>query len=154
MLGHMLRDRETQYIASKDEGTRTWRILDTWHDALRDLDPEDDIPDDSLAVNILTEGAFIALIKESSRLGVLQNATGESTSMFEGIKAGYVSELDEKDQEIAEIKKKVVKYEEEINSLRLTRSKSEGTILKERAMDTLLKLTLASDMEKLTHQED
>jgi len=41
-----------------------------------------------------------------------------------------------------------------MNSLRLTRSKSEGTILKEMAMETLLKLTLASDVEKLTHQED
>ncbi len=154
MLGNLLRDRETQYIATKDEGTRTWRILDTWHDDLRAMDPEDDIPDDCAAVNILTEGAFIALVKEAARTGVLQNATGDSASMFDGIKASYVSELEEKDQEIVEIKKKLVKYEEEMNSLRLARNKSEGTILKEMAMETLLKLTLASDVEKLTHQED
>ena len=154
MLGNLLRDRETQYIATKDEGTRTWRILDTWHDDLRSMDPEDDIPDDCSAVNILTKGAFIALIKEAARTGVLQNATGESTSMFDGIKAGYISELEEKEQEITEIKKKLVKYEEEMNTLRLDRGKSEGTILKEMAMQTLLKLTLASDVEKLTQQKD
>ena len=47
MMGNMLRDREQQYIATKDEVTQTWRILDTWHDELRALGPEDEIADDS-----------------------------------------------------------------------------------------------------------
>ena len=46
MLGNMLRDRESQYIATKDEGTRTWRILDTWHDVLRTMEPDDDVPEE------------------------------------------------------------------------------------------------------------
>ena len=121
MLGNMLRDREAQYVASKDEATQTWRILDTWHDVLRSMGPEDEIEDDSEAITLLTEGAFIALVKEAARLGVLQNATGGNTDMFESLKSGYIKELEEKDQEIAEIKKKVVKYEEEVHDLRLVR---------------------------------
>ena len=103
---------------------------------------------------MLTEGAFIALVKEAARLGVLQNATGGNTDMFESLKAGYISELEEKDREIAEIKKKIVKYEEEVHDLRLVKEKSEGTLLKEMAMQTLLKLTMASDVEKLTRKEE
>ena len=122
MLGNMLRDREAQYVASKDEATQTWRILDTWHDVLRRMGPEDEIEDDSEAITLLTEGAFIALVKEAARLGVLQNATGGNTDMFESLKSGYIKELEEKDQEIAEIKKKVVKYEEGRRTGRLERT--------------------------------
>ena len=74
MIGNTLRDRNNQYVATKDP-TGTWRILDTWHDELRQLDPDGDIPDDSEAVTLLSEGAFLALVKEAARLGVLANAT-------------------------------------------------------------------------------
>ena len=159
MIGNMLRDRESQYIATKDESTQTWRILDTWHDVLRDMNPEDDIADDSPAVTILTEGGFIALVKEASRLGVLQNATTPfgitDTSQLEDIRyPKHGKELAEMDEELAEMRKKIVKYEEEISTLRISASKSEGTLLKELAMETLLKLTLSSDIEKLTIRKD
>ena len=154
MIGNMLRDRESQYIATKDDGTQTWRILDTWHDVLRDMNPDDEVEDDSPAVTVLTEGAFIALVKEASRLGVLQNATHNSGAMDMGISAEYENELREKDEKLAENQIKLVKYEEEIRILRTSASKSEGTLLKELAMETLLKLTLASDVEKLTQQKD
>ena len=58
----MLRDRNNQYVATKDETTQAWRILDTWHEDLRMMEPDADIPDDSPAVTILTEGAFISLV--------------------------------------------------------------------------------------------
>ena len=74
MVGLFLKDREVQYTAHKDGVTNAWRILDTWHEDLMNLGPEDDVEDDSAAVTILTEGAFIALVKEAARLGVLQNA--------------------------------------------------------------------------------
>ena len=51
------------------------------------------------------------------------------------------------------MREKIVKYEEEISTLRLSVSKSEGTLLKELAMETLLKLTLSSDIEKLTSKD-
>jgi predicted transcriptional regulator len=66
----------------------------------------------------------------------------------------YGNELKEKDEELAEMRKKIVKYEEENNTLRISASKSEGTLLKELAMETLLKLTLSSDIEKLITRKD
>ena len=72
-LGNMLRDRQEQYVAQKDSAG-TWRILDTWHDDLTKLDPQDEIDDASEAITILSEGGFLALVREATRLGVLQNA--------------------------------------------------------------------------------
>ena len=72
-IGNMLRDRQEQYVAQKDN-TGTWRILDTWHEDLTKLDPEDEIDDASEAVTVLSEGSFLALVREATRLGVLQNA--------------------------------------------------------------------------------
>ena len=66
MVGMFLKERDVQYVAHRDETTQTWRILDTWHESLMDLGPEDEIPDNSPGVMIITEGAFIALVKEAS----------------------------------------------------------------------------------------
>jgi hypothetical protein len=154
MIGNMLRERESQYIATRDEGTQTWRILDTWHDALREMNPEDDVEDTSPAVILVTEGGFIALVKEASRLGILQNATSSFIPVDTRTEEDYVEVNNEKDEELAEMRKKIVKYEEEISTLRMSSSKSEGSLLKEKAMDTLLKLTLASDVEKITNGKD
>ena len=34
-VGHLLQGRDQQYVATKDDATKTWRVLDTWHDALK-----------------------------------------------------------------------------------------------------------------------
>ena len=154
MMGNMLRERESQYIATRDDGTQTWRILDTWHDVLREMNPEDDVEDDSPAVTVLTEGGFIALVKEASRLGILQNASSSFGITDTREPEDSSNEVKEKEEELAEMRKKIVKYEEEISTLRISASKSEGTLLKELAMETLLKLTLSSDIEKLTTRKD
>jgi len=154
VMGNMLRERDSQYIATRDEGTQTWRILDTWHDTLREMSPEDDVEDDSPAVTVLTEGGFIALVKEASRLGILQNATSSFIPVDTRTEEDYVEVNNEKDEELAKMREKIVKYEEEISTLRISASKSEGTILKELAMETLLKLTLSSDIEKLITRKD
>ena len=154
VMGNMLRERDSQYIATRDEGTQTWRILDTWHDTLREMSPEDDVEDDSPAVTVLTEGGFIALVKDASRLGILQNATSSFIPVDTRTEEDYVEVNNEKDEELAKMREKIVKYEEEISTLRISASKSEGTILKELAMETLLKLTLSSDIEKLITRKD
>ena len=83
MVGMFLKERDVQYVAHRDDKTQTWRILDTWHQDLANLGPEDEIEDTSGAVTILTEGAFIALVKEAARLGTLQNAAFENNSALE-----------------------------------------------------------------------
>ena len=51
-MGNLLRGRDQQYVASKDDVTNTWRVLDTWNDALTALQIEDEVPDDSPAVTL------------------------------------------------------------------------------------------------------
>ena len=142
MVGMFLKDREVQYTANRDEITNTWRILDTWHEDLTQLGPEDEVEDTSTAVTVLTEGAFIALVKEAARLGVLQNAN-----------FGDNPELEE---ENAALRTKIMELESEVKQVVVTpppapqKPKSEGYLLKEMAMQTLLKLTSMSDIENMT----
>ena len=143
VIGNMLRDRNNQYVATKDETTQAWRILDTWHEDLRMMEPDADIPDDSPAVTILTEGAFISLVKEAARMGVLQNATfTEQTETGEDLLA--------KESEILEMREKLVQYEEEISILKRQKDRSESYALKEMAMTTLVKLTTMADVQALS----
>lgn len=98
MLGGVLQGREQQWVATKDGTTNTWRILNTWHESLKSMDPEEDIPDDSPAVIIVTEGAFIALFREAARLGVIENASfGDNSEEYE-------VELEAKDEVISTLK--------------------------------------------------
>ena len=154
MMGNMLRERDQQYIAHRDETTHTWRILDTWHETLSGYDVEDDVPDDSPAIKILTEGEFIVLIREAARIGVLENANiGKNEA--ESAEFGIVSEeqesrLTEMDVEIVEYKNKIRRLEQKNNELSLQAQRSEGFELKEMAMTSILKLTAMSDVNNLS----
>ena len=142
MVGMFLKDREVQYTANRDDVTNTWRILDTWHDDLRELGPDDEVEDTSKSVTVITEGAFIAIVKEAARLGVLQNANfGENPEL---------------EEENATLREKIMEMETQTKEVVVTpppvpqKPKSEGYLLKEMAMQTLLKLTSMSDIENLT----
>ena len=144
MLGNMLQGREQQYIATKDDSTKTWRVLDTWHDDLKALTPDDEIPDDSKAVTILTEGAFIALVKEAARLGILENAsfgTGE---------AEFEAQMLDKDQELHTIREEMLNKDLEIEKLQKRINATEDYVLKEKAMESILKLAAMSDVANLS----
>ena len=143
MIGNMLRDRDVQYVAIKDDLTNTWRILDTWHEDLKSLQPEDEIDDDSEAVKILTEGEFISIVKEAARTGVLANAnfgTGE---------AELEATILEKDQEIQKLHEQILLLEERKSQVLRYVSHSEDYELKEKAMQSILKLVSMQDMTNL-----
>ena len=107
VMGNTLRDRDVQYVASKDDTTHTWRILNTWSDELKNLGVEDEVSDDSEAVKVLTEGEFIALIKEAARLGVLENATfGTGEAELEAV-------ILDKDQEIQKLNETILSLKED-----------------------------------------
>jgi len=146
MLGNMLRGRETQYVAFKDTTTHTWRMLDTWHEALGSLNPDDDIPDDCPAVTILTEGEFIALIKEATRLGVLENAALSSDAEDSD------EEVDGLNTQLLEIQKELVKYKEENSLLKQKLQDTEPFRLKTKAMEAVLKLAALSDIKHLSEE--
>ena len=143
MLGGMLQGREQQWVATKDDTTNTWRILNTWHDSLKSMDVEDDIPDESPAVTIVTEGAFISLIREASRLGILENAAfGTGEAELEAI-------ILEKDQAITELKHEIVDLTDKNAQVVRSSNHSENYDLKSKAMDNILKLAAIGDMSNI-----
>tara|TARA_R110000744_G_scaffold134071_1_gene242842 strand:- start:180 stop:620 length:441 start_codon:yes stop_codon:yes gene_type:complete len=143
VIGNMLSDSGQQYVAIKD-ATNTWRILDTWHADLKTMDSEEDIPDDSPAVVTLSEGQFIALIKEAGSRGVLENANfGTGDSELEPI-------ILARDQEIQKLNGDILQLKEQKTEVERVASHSEGFELKEKAMDNILKLVSMQDMTKLS----
>ena len=157
MMGNMLRERDQQFIAQRDETTHTWRILDSWHETLSGYEVDDDVPDDSPAIKILTEGEFIVLVREAARIGVLENAdlgTEEETPDGDFL---FVNE--EQSNKLLEMEKELVQYKSNINrletrnrelELEMQDKRSDGYRLKEMAMTSILKLTAMSDVETLS----
>ena len=145
----MLAGGELQYVALQDEAG-TWRVLDTWHDDLKQVDADADISDDSPAVTLLSEGQFHALVKEAGRLGVLQNAN-------HGVNESELAELDEgilkRDEDIQSLREQITKLQEEKNQRAHDTSPTNDYELKEKAMNTILKLVSIQDMTNLGTKE-
>ncbi len=133
-IGNMLRERGEQYVANQDE-TGTWRVLDTWHDALKVLEPDEDVPDSSPAVTIVKEGAFLALVKEASRLGVLANAS--------------MADNDELNNQIIGLQEQIVTLQTEKEELSKKAQRTESFELKQQALGAVLKLAAMSDMDEI-----
>lgn len=154
VMGNMLRERDQQYIAVRDEATKTWRLLDTWHETLSGYSVDDDVADDSPAIKILSEGEFIVLIREAARIGVLENADlggGEADEEAFGIiSEEHESRIGEMEQKIVQYKQEISRLETENKALDVKVQRSEGFELKEMAMNSILKLTAMSDVETLS----
>ena len=133
-IGNMLRERGEQYVANQDE-TGTWRVLDTWHDALKVVEPDEDVPDSSPAVTIVKEGAFLALVKEASRLGVLANAS--------------MADNDELNNQIIGLQEQIVTLQTEKEELSKKAQRTESFELKQQALGAVLKLAAMSDMDEI-----
>jgi len=146
-LGSLAGSSDQQYIAIKD-GAETWRILNTWHEDLKMMDAEDDIPDGSEAVTILSEGQFIALIKEAASQGVLSNVSFNDNS------EEHEEEIASKDTEINELTSENTKLKSNLeiknSELEHKSQHSEDYDLKEKAMDSILKLVSIQDMANLS----
>ena len=153
-MGKMLRERDQQYIAHRDDSTKTWRILDTWHETLTGFDVDDDVPDDSPAIKILTEGEFIVLVREAARIGVLENADlgnkDTEASEFGIINEAQEGRISEMETDIVEYKNRIHQLEQKNHELNLQAQRSEGFELKEMAMNSILKLTAMSDVNNLS----
>ena len=141
MLGGMLQGRDQQWASTKDEVTNTWRILDTWHSSLKAMDVEDDIPDDSPAVTIITEGAFISLFREAARLGVLENASfGTDTGTYE-------LELQDREAVIKELRAQLEQKQQVIEP---KPALSEGKAFKLEIADRMMKLVGLDEVSDIT----
>ena len=147
-LGSLAGSSDQQYIAIKDSA-ETWRILNTWHEDLKMMNADEDVPDDSEAVTILSEGQFIALIKEAARQDVLSNVSFSNDNSEE-----YEADLAEKDTKIAELVADNTKLKTDLerrkSELEYKSQHSEDYDLKEKAMDSILKLVSIQDMANLS----
>ena len=133
-LGNILRGRDEQYIANRDE-SGTWRILDTWHDDLKSIGPDDEIPDKTEAVTIISEGAFISLMKEAGRSGILDNVSnGGASEEFDDM----VEQYNQAVKKIHTLESVITDQKEQLADTRTTYS--EHSHIKEKAMETVLKL--------------
>jgi hypothetical protein len=146
-IGNMLRERGEQYVANQDDNG-TWRILDTWHDALKVLEPDEDVPDNSPAVTMMSEGAFLALMKEASRLGVLENASASAGVDEERTKEeeALVADLS---TEIHALQDQITKLQTEKQVLSKKAERSESFELKQQALGAVLRLAAMSDMDEI-----
>ena len=145
VLGNMMNESGQQYVAIKDD-KNTWRILDTWHADLKMLTADDDIPDDSNAVIALSEGQFIALIKEAASAGVLENANFSSDVDMSELEY----ELETKDIKIKDLEEEIHNLTKEKRVVERAASRSEEFELTEKARDNILKLVSMQDMTKLS----
>lgn len=153
MMGNMLRERDTQYIAVRDEASRTWRILDSWHETLSAYSVEDEVPDDSPAIKILTEGEFIVLVREAARIGILENANlgnDEPNMDFDIISEEHESTVSEMEKELVQYRTEIAQLKAANQELNVKVQRSEGFELKEMAMNSILKLTAMSDLDNLS----
>ena len=149
----MLRERDTQYIAVRDEASRTWRILDSWHETLSAYSVEDEVPDDSPAIKILTEGEFIVLVREAARIGILENANlgnDEPNMDFDIISEEHESTVSEMEKELVQYRTEIAQLKAANQELNVKAQRSEGFELKEMAMNSILKLTAMSDLDNLS----
>ena len=154
MMGNMLRERDQQYIAVRDDASRTWRILDSWHETLSEFNSvEDEVPDDSPAIKILTEGEFIVLVREAARIGILENANfgnDEPDVDIDTISDEHNAKILEMEKEIVQYKTEITRLQSENQELNVQAQRSEGFELKEMAMNSILKLTAMSDLDNLS----
>lgn len=134
-IGSALKQREQQYVATREDGTGTWRILDTFHKSLEELDPDDEIPNDHPAITLVSEGAFIALIKEAAAQGVLENANLKHSEAAD-------KEAQARDMRVEELQKALEKATQEP-------ALSESFRLKKLVAEALLKLTTQDELGKL-----
>lgn len=152
MVSNMLRMSEEQYSVKYDDVLKLWRILDLQHSqlAMQGMDVDSDISDDHPAMTILTESAFISLIKAAVELEKVKNIDVEDKKQvqeeydrLQRVKTAVdlqlietIGNLDNAERTIDELKRKLgekPKY-------------SEGFALKEKVVDSLLKIVAVQEV--------
>ena len=148
-LGNILSNQgeNVRYSAKFDSVTKTWRILDQWNDAIRILTADDDIADDNPAVTILSDGQFTALLKEASLQGELPNPSYQDIDIQQ-----FQDELDNAYNQIKSLSEELEKANKEVNNIQSKPKRSEKYDLKEKAMDSILKLVSMQDMADLSKE--
>lgn len=141
-MGAALKQREEKYVVTKDEAG-TWRILDTWHPSLARMGPDDEISDDSPAVLLVPDGAFVSLVKEAIQLGYIQHAT-----------LGNKQPINLDELELLREERDKLRIENATLTTKLETQKEQTPVsepfrLKSKIVDSLLKLAVSEDLSEL-----
>ena len=99
MVGMFLKDREAQYTANRDEITNTWRILDTWHEDLAQLGPDDEVEDTSKAERQKLKATTDQMM---SKLNNEVNMAGRNLGQSVGNAAKSIEKAAEEEKDVAE----------------------------------------------------
>ena len=127
--------------------------MDSWNETLSGYSVEDEFPDDSPAIKILTEGEFIVLVREAARIGILENANlgnDEPNMDFDIISEEHESTVSEMEKELVQYRTEIAQLKAANQELNVKVQRSEGFELKEMAMNSILKLTAMSDLDNLS----
>ena len=130
MLGDLLRNSGEQYVARRDE-KGVWHILDVTHSSLNLLKETDELPDGHPAIKILTEGEYLALVKEATRLKMISSVGGASETV-------YHSEIES--ETITKLHDTIKLLEKENVLLKQAPKRSESFELKKASIDAIAKL--------------
>ena len=141
-ISENLKSMGERFSVDLEKHTGTWRILDKWHDSLQTVtDWDQDVPDDSPAVTILSDAAFQALVMEAARQGSLGRAALPTpmAEEYEDLLKDYNTQ-----------KETIKSLLEENKQLRQEGSRpvrSEKYDIKMKVIDSLVKLTVAEDIK-------
>lgn len=112
-----------RWFVKQDTINGNWKIIDMWHpyfDSVVDINV--DLPDTAPCLKIISDGELLSLLKELKRAGILQK----------------VSDISSTPPEIREVIKEVV----------VEPKKSESFMLKEKVIDSMLKLASMDEVAK------
>ena len=71
--GDFVSQRQNRFVVKYDENTHVWRVVDSQHSSLKGLDLEAEISDVHPSMTLITEGAYIEIMREAEKLGLLQS---------------------------------------------------------------------------------
>lgn len=139
---------ESPYSVVHDDITKVWRIVNLKHPSITSLlvsNNNPDIPDDSPAVKIITEGEFVALVKKAIELEYLVNAN----LPFEVVNTSKISQkdFDQLKEQNTMLEKDIVLLKDKLVDAEERAKLSESFRLKEKSMDAILKLAGMHDVK-------
>jgi 2,3-bisphosphoglycerate-independent phosphoglycerate mutase len=161
-LGEGFRHMEKRFRVTYNKQTGTWRLLDTWHDAMQKIsDWTAEVADDNPAMTIVTDDGFETMAMEAARLGILGKAvmpvdnTAEVDACKETIKK-QVTEIEEYQKEQKAMQDRIREEIQKNASLVLEASKtkqvpprSERYELKQQVVKGLLQLAGMEDLREI-----
>ena len=144
-IGNDLGSMPDKYAVLYDDVTKVYRVLDLKHPEIVKIqikDVEDiDIPDDHPAMTVITEMAFVKLIADAIKRGILaESVTGIGSD---------VKDIHDLKREIVDKDLKIQELERALSQNRID-TRSEQYQLKSKVIDAVKQIALSGDICEIT----